>query len=80
MKNTLIIIAHSDNCGTPEINTFHTNSKAVQHLGEIVEEEYDVKPDVDQDFKEYFLQYYTWVNDENDNCCKVTIDYEIVEH
>lgn len=79
MANQLIIIAHSDNCGTPEIHTFYSNAKAVKHIGEIVSGEYNVKPDPDMDFKDYFSNYYEWVREENDNMCEVTIDYEVIE-
>lgn len=79
MKNKLIIIAHSEDGGTPEIHTFYSNAKAVSHIAEIVSGEYDVKPDPDMDFKDYFSNYYEWVGEKNDNMCDVTLTYTIVE-
>lgn len=75
----LIIISHSVDGLTPEIDTFYTNEKAVKHLGQLVSDEYGTKPDPDKDVMEYLGEYLHWVREENDNMCSVSVDVEIVE-
>lgn len=79
MKKSLYIIAHSDDLSSPVVLTFHSNETAVKHVGELVSDEYGIKPDPTKDLTEYIQEYYEWVREENDNCCNVTIDFEIVE-
>jgi len=75
----LIIIAHSTDGLTPEIETFYTNNKASKRISELVDEGFETKPEVDQDPEEYLNQYRDWVREENDNCCETSITIEVVD-
>ena len=79
MKTQLIIIASSTDGLSPEIEMFFTNEKAIKRIGELLTDQYPIKPEPTTKVQHYVQDYYEWVGEENDNQCDVDIDYKILE-